>query len=362
MNSTHRRLQVTYGTFLSTLLMTALACASVMAAAAAPVAAIPAPIATAPYTVSVFAHSPKGASQPDSIVRWHDHVIVGFANHVAKDGTDGGKSTIVQFSLTGAVERSFTVPGHNDGLRVVEGNQLWSLQNEDANPNLVVINLVTGMQTQYQFPTTPHGGGYDDIVVDHGAVYLTASNPSASPNTSPALVRATLSGSMVILQPVVYGNASATDIATGKTVILNLQDPDSMTVDPHGTIVFVSQADSELVFVRHPGSSEPLVGRLGLSTPSGATITIDDSAFAPARSNALIVTDINADTIYRIERHVLGSSGFEEGRAYSASDTLSFVGSLNVDNGVVTPIVSGFGSPRGLLFLSDAVDTGSDDD
>jgi len=134
-----------------------------------------------------------------------------------------------------------------------------------------------------------------------------------------------------------------------------------MTVDPHGTIVFVSQADSELVFVRHPGSSDPIVGRLALSTPSGATITIDDTAFAPAQSNALIVTDINNDTIYRIERHVLGASGFEQGQAYSASDTLAFVGTLNIDNGVVTPIVSGFGSPRGLLFLSDEEASNSED-
>ena len=354
MTTRYPQLRLAGGVKFVALLMTCVAISLAMPAAAAPVA-------TAPYSVSVFAHSPAGSSQPDSIVSWHDHVIVGFANHANKDGTGGGKSTIVQFSQSGAVERSFTVPGHNDGLRVVGGDQLWALQNEDANPNLVVINLVTGIQLQYQFPTTPHGGGYDDIAVVDGAVYLTASNPSVSPNIYPALVRATLSGSMVILQPVLYGNATVTDIATGQPVLLDLQDPDSMTVDRHGTVVFVSQADSELIFVRHPGSSEPVVGRLALSTPGGATITIDDTAFAPAHSKALIVTDINADTIYRIERHVLGASGFEQGQAYSASDTLSFVGTLNIDNGVVAPFVSGFGSPRGLLFLTDEAGSNSDE-
>jgi hypothetical protein len=317
------------------------------------------PVATPPYTVSVFAQSPQGVSQPDSIVLWNDSVFVGFQDRVAKDGTDGKSSTIVEFSLSGKVKRMFQVPGHNDGLRLIGDDDLWALQNEDANPNLVVIDLRSGLQTLYQFPPTPHGGGYDDIVVKHGRVYLTASNPNLDPNgvnVFPALVRATLSGKSVILQPVLHGDASATDLATGKTVTLNLTDPDSMTVDPRGNIVFVSQADSVLVFVRHPGATDQVVGVLALSSsvtgPNGALITIDDTAFAPATHASLLVTDVGAGVIYRINRTVLGASGFESGRAYSASDTLGLVGTLNVDNGFITPIVTGFGSARGLLFLS----------
>jgi hypothetical protein len=137
----------------------------------------PPPVATLPYTVSVFAQNPQGVSQPDSIVLWHDHVIVGFSNGVAKDGTDGKSSTIVEFALDGTVKRTFSVPGHNDGLRVVDDDDLWSLQNEDANPNLVVIELSTGKSKLYKFPPTPHGGGYDDIVVKSGNVFLSASTP-----------------------------------------------------------------------------------------------------------------------------------------------------------------------------------------
>src|SRR4030088_2326443 len=89
------------------------------------------PVATPPYAVSVFAQSPMGVSQPDSIVSWNDHVFVGFQDRVAKDGTDGKSSTIVEFSLSGKVKRMFQVPGHNDGLRVVGDDDLWALQNED---------------------------------------------------------------------------------------------------------------------------------------------------------------------------------------------------------------------------------------
>lgn len=312
--------------------------------------------AQAPYKVRVFAYAPPNTSQPDSIVAWHDRIIVGFQNQVAKDGSDGKSSTIVEFSLSGEVLSSFTVPGHNDGLRVVGEDQLWALQNEDANPNLVVIDLRTGAATPYAFAPTPHGGGYDDIVVGaDGAVYLTASNPnlnSAGINVFPALVRARLSMGNVLLTPVLYGNGSATDVATGSTVSLNLTDPDSMTRDLKGNIVFTSQADSVLVFVRHPGEGDQTVGRLDISStatgPGGALITIDDSAFAPPGADYLLVTDVGANTIYRIDRT---DFGFEPGQAYSASDTAGIVGTLNLDNGVVTPVVTGLVSGRGLQFV-----------
>lgn len=314
------------------------------------------PVATSPYKISVFANGPSGVSQPDSIVRWHDSVIVGFENHVAKDGTDGKFSTIVEFSLGGKVKRAFQVQGHNDGLRVVGDDDLWALQNEDANPNLVLVELKTGKARKFQFAPTPHGGGYDDMVVKDGKVYITASNPNLDAlgnNVFPALVRATLSGNDVILETVLNGNASATDIPTGNAVTLNLTDPDSMTIDPRGNIVLDSQADSELVFIRHPLTDEQTVGRLNITSlvtgAGGATITLDDTAFARCPKAFLLVTDINAGVIYRIDS---GAFGFEPGVAYSASDTLGLVGTLNLDNGVVTPIATGFGSPRGMLFIA----------
>jgi hypothetical protein len=336
---------------------------------ASPAIAQTPPVATLPYTVSVFAQSPKGISQPDSIVFWNDTVIVGFANRVAKDGTDGKSSTIAQFSLSGKVLRTFQVPGHNDGLRIIGDDDLWALQNEDANPNLVVIELRTGQQKLYKFPPTPHGGGYDDMMVRNGRVYITASNPNLNAqgiNVFPALVRASLSGDNVVLETVLNGDADATNIATGEIKPLNLTDPDSLTIDPRGNIVVDSQADSELVFVRHPFADDQSVGLLKLSSsvtgPMSATITVDDTAFAPHPKAFLLVTDVgNAmdnGLIYRIDNK---SFGFEPGVAYSASDTLGLVGTLNLDNGVITPIVTGFDSARGLLFIAPDGDNDGDD-
>jgi hypothetical protein len=308
------------------------------------------PTANLPYSLSVFARSGNGYSQPDSIVQWNDSIIVGFQNHVAKDGTDGKSSTIVQYSLDGKVQRIFSVPGHNDGLRVVDENTLWSLQNEDANPNLVVIDLPSGHQKLYKFAPTPHGGGYDDIVVQNGQVYLTASNPSGVINIFPALVRATLQGDMAVVTPVLYGNASAVDITSGAVAPLNLTDPDSLTIDPRGNIVLNSQADAELVFIRNVSSNSRLVGLLKIRTAAGP-VTLDDTAFAPSSNAFALFSDVGGDTIYRLDNLQFG---FEPGTAYSTSDTAGIVGVLNLDNGLLTPIATGFSSTRGMIFVQPA--------
>ena len=317
------------------------------------------PVIQLPYTLNVFATSTDKYSQPDSIVRWRDRIIIGFSNGVAKDGTDDKSSTIVEYSLDGKVKRTFSVPGHNDGLLVVGEDDLWSLQNEDGNPNLAVIDLESGHQKLFTFAPTVHGGGFDDMQVKDGKVLVTASNPAlngAGQNVFPALVIATLHGSMVDVQPILNGDASATDIPTGAAIAaLNLTDPDSLKIDPRGSVVLDDQGDGQLIFIRHPFSNNPVVGRLSLTrADTGKMTTVDDTAFASDPRAFLLVSDLagGADlrgVVYRIDSPTFG---FEPGTPYSASDTDGFVGVLNLDNGVITPIVTGLGSGRGMLFVA----------
>jgi hypothetical protein len=302
-------------------------------------------VAVSPYKLSVFATGATGNTQPDSIAQWRDSIIVGFGNGIAKDGSDGKSSTIVQYSLSGKVQRSFSVKGHNDGIRLVGENELWCLQNEDANPNLVVIDLTSGQQFFFAFPTPPHGGGYDDLVVVDDQVFITASNPNLDPNVFPALLRITLQNGKIHLDTVLKGNAQATDIPTGNAVTLDLTDPDSLSVDQRGNIVLDSQADAKLVFVRHPFTDEQTVGVLNITTATGST-TLDDTAFAPKQASFMLVSDLSGNTVYRID----STFGFEPGTAYSASDTAGIVGVLDLDTGFVTPIATGFGSARGVIF------------
>jgi hypothetical protein len=314
-----------------------------------------------PYTISVFAKSANGYSQPDSIVQWRNSVLVGYGNGVAKDGSDGRSSTIVQYSLSGTRQRMFTVKGHNDGLRIKpRTNELWAIQNEDGNPNneanLVIIDLETlTPKSSYVIPSVNGGGGYDDVVFKDDQVFITASNPSGT--HYPVLVRLTLEGNSVMTEPVLNNDDPAINISTGLPVTLSLTDPDSLTIDPRGNLVLDSQGDSELVIIRHPFTKDQVVGLLKITTPTNppTPTTVDDTAFA-SRSAFLLASDINGNTVYRIDS---APFGFEPGVAYSGSDTAGIIGVLDLDNGVLTPIVTSTADPktnnlssfRGLLFV-----------
>ncbi|MGH6868963.1 MAG: hypothetical protein ACREDA_08880, partial [Methylocella sp.] len=88
--------------------------------------------------------------------------------------------------------------------------------------------------------------------------------------------------------------------------------------------------------------------RINITDTTGKATTLDDTAFAANPQAFMLVADVKANTVYRIDERSLG---FEPGTAYSSSDTAGIVGQLNLDNGVITPIATGFISTRGLIFV-----------
>jgi hypothetical protein len=315
-------------------------------------AAVPAlaQTATSPYQLSVFATAPNGLSKPDSIAVLRDHVFVGYGDGNAPDGSDGKSTQIVEYSLRGTVEHTYTVKGHSDGLKVDPSTHLlWALQNEDANANLVIINPKTHQQNFYSFGPTAHGGGYDDLVFRDCKVYISASNPANNPNTGPAIVRARLDGDVVDVKPVLAGDSSAIDIPTDLAIKLNLLDPDSMTLDPQGNIVLDSQGDQELIFVSDPGSSNQRVLHLPLSyqTASGMTpVEVDDTAFVTSTEGFILFADKGLNKVFMLKK-----KAFAPGVAYTAADGGPFVGTIDLTSGVITPIVTGLSGPGGLVFV-----------
>ena len=301
--------------------------------------------AVAPYTVSVFAASVTNVYfQPDSIALLGDHIFIGYGNGVATNGSDGKSSTIVEYDRSGNVITTFSVKGHNDGLKVNPvTNQLWAMQNEDGNPNLVVINPRSGNQKIYTFGPTPHGGGYDDMAFVGRDVFVSASNPANNPNNAPAIVRVELRGHVATVSPVLLGMATATDIPTNAPVTLNLQDPDSMTFDPFGNLVLDSQSDGELIIVHRPGAADQSAYHLALAL-DGASVQIDDTVFASSSFGTILVSDRDGETIYAISKDI-----FSPAAAYSAAPTS--VGRLDLDTGVLTNIVTGLVSPHGMAFI-----------
>src|SRR6202047_671597 len=113
--------------------------------------AVPTPVP--PYSLSTFAISKNGYSKPDSITFSRTNVFV---------GSGGAMSTIVKYKMDGTVLKTFTVVGHNDGLRFNrETGDLWALQNEDGNSTLVIIEPSSGKQKTFTLGTGHHRGGYD---------------------------------------------------------------------------------------------------------------------------------------------------------------------------------------------------------
>lgn len=304
--------------------------------------------APVPYTVAVFATGVAGSyTQPDSIAVLGSHVFVGYGNGVSTTGSDGKSSTIVEYAMNGDIVNTFLVVGHNDGLRInPKTKQLWAMQNEDANPNLVIIDPTTGTQTVYTFGPTPHGGGYDDIAFRGNDVFFSASNPANNPNLSPAIVKASFSGSMIHVTEAANASATAIDIPTNAPISLNLQDPDSMIFDPLGDLVLDSQADGELIIVHHLGYADQSLYHLPL-TVGGSSTQIDDTVFATSSHGVILVSDRDAGAagiVYAISRNL-----FSPQAAYSA--TPNSVGALDMDTGVITPIVTGMTSPHGMVFI-----------
>jgi hypothetical protein len=306
--------------------------------------------ATAPYQLSVFAKAPTGLSAPDSIAVVGDHVFVGYGDGHLPDGSDGLNSQIVEFTMSGTPVHTYTVPGHSDGLKVDPATHLlWALQNEDANANLVIINSETHQQKLFTFGPTLHGGGYDDLVFTGCKVFVSASNPANNPNSGPAIVSVTLSGNMVNIKSVLAGEASAIDIPTDSTVQLNLQDPDSMTLDPLGNIVLDSQGDQQLIIVSNAATPNQRVLRLPLSYLTSAgpvAVETDDTAFVTSTQGFILFADKGLNTVYKISRNA-----FSPGTAFTAADGGPFVGTVDFTTGVVTPIVTGLTNPGGMMFV-----------
>jgi hypothetical protein len=74
--------------------------------------------AMAPYKLTLFASAPTGSSAPDSIAVLDSHVFVGYGDGHLPDGSDGLSNQIVEYKMDGSVVRTYTMVGHNDGLKV----------------------------------------------------------------------------------------------------------------------------------------------------------------------------------------------------------------------------------------------------
>ncbi len=297
------------------------------------------------YQVSLFTRQTSAFAGPDSLVVDNGFVYIDYQNTTAKDCTDNNTSTVVQYDIHGKLLKTFTVPGHSDGMRADPSTHLlWVTSCEDGNPKFVTIDPSSATITPYTFPKTPHGGGYDDLCFLNGMVFIAASNPTvnaAGVNPFPAIDKITLSNGKVNLTPVLMGNATATDLLANAKTTLNEVDPDSMTVDSSGQLVLVNQAGSELVFLKNPGTPQQTVTRVPVGNQ------LDDTVWAPSSAGRLLVSDGTSGNTYWITAYP--KTVYTE--APDDSGVVGFVGVINMTTGFVTPVVIGFAKATGMLFV-----------
>lgn len=330
------------------------------------------------YILSTFATSPAGSTKPDSIVQAGNTIIIGYQDQLNSDGTNPGgvppgqgNNQIVQYDMSGNVLQTFVVTGHNDGILLFDSNTLWVMSNEDSGPYLNVINLTTAAVTKVSpsvLHPVLHGGGYDDMIMIDGTVYVSCSNPSAPGTHLPLVVTISINaGGTFDSFPVVYSDVgtgvgiTVTDVTTGSTLTkLGYTDPDSMTIAPNGDLMVDGQGDSSLAFIHSPGvaGAQQFVNVLPI-TLAGQPWPIDDTRFAKSTSSFMLVTDTGAGTIYRIDPP---AGGFQTGTISSTAGT-AFSGTaysaggggvytLNLVTGALSAIFTGMTTPHGLRFIS----------
>jgi hypothetical protein len=316
-------------------------------------AELTAPVALPPYSVSLFATGTAAYSNPDSVAvdSTFNRIYVGYQNATAKDGSDNKTSTVVAYTMDGKVLQTYSVPGHNDGLRMDPTTHLlWASSNEDGNPALVTIDPFSGTVTPYHFPPVPHGGGYDDLFFLNGTTFIVASNPtldSSGVNVYPALDTIQLMFDHgLFLTPVLMGNATALDTTTNQTVTLNEVDPDSLSVDPQGDLVLVNQGGSELVFLHNLFTAQQQVTRVPLGTQ------VDDTVWAASTQGRLLIVDGKQNAIWQMQGTFTPGTVYTE--APDDSGVAGFVGTINLTNGTITPIAIGFVKPTGMAFIPSA--------
>ncbi|HLW69709.1 MAG TPA: hypothetical protein VKS22_03710 [Candidatus Binataceae bacterium] len=327
------------------------------------------PVAASPYTLTTFpgvppnqGTPPSPATKPDDLAISADgaDLWVAYQNNAAPDGTSG-TSNIVEYEIsTGKVLQNVIIAGHTDGLKInPKTNEVWTTQNEDASPTLAEINPKNGKFKTFGFVNpTAHGGGFDDFVFagkNSQDVFISASNPAGPPFTSQAIVQ--ISGKPAKVTKVTQtlaGNATAFNVVTGADETLAISDADSMTLDPAGELVLDSQGDDELIVVRSATATNPVLNvpltMSGVPTEVNDTIFVGSTSGMISTAGTLFITDTGGNAIYTLTKPY-----FPPSEVYTVADAVGDIGLLDMNTGIITPVVTGLVHPNGIAFSPAAV-------
>lgn len=282
------------------------------------------------------------ATSPDSTYYGDGSVWIAYQNGADSTG-NSGSSTVVRYSLSGAVQHMWTIQGNVDGLRIDPTGLVWALQNNDGNSKLTTINPVTNATNAYTYGssyTNMPNRGFDDILFTHGNTFLSETNPAS--NSDPIVLRLTTGlASPLEVSGILNSQFTGTNLATGKSASDSITDSDSLILNPNGDLVLTGEADHQLVFIHNAGTASQLESFINLLGPSGNP---DDSAFnGKATQGYFLFSDTGGNTVYKIT-----ATGLSLNMMFV--DMGNEFGWVNMSTGAVTSIFTGV-SPHGLVFV-----------
>ena len=297
----------------------------------------------------IFATAPTGSSAPDSITIGGGSIWMEYGNGANSAGM-GGNSTIVQYSMIGEVENSYTVTGLADGLKYdpVTGN-VWVLLNNDGNSTLQFINpathqVSTPLSYDLGYVYGPNSSrGFDDVVFDGNRVFLCETNP-VNPG-DPVIVQLLNGqapfGTLETTGILSYGD-TGTNLVTGQTKPLPITDPDSLKLLPNGELLLTGEADGAYIFVKDPGTAHQ--SELFVSLPAGDTP--DDAIMPSSHSGTFYISNQGANNIMSVT-----VTGLNTHDLYADITNLNELVQIDPRTGAITPIVTGLNNPHGLAFV-----------
>lgn len=297
------------------------------------------------YRVSVFAQGTASYFQPDSIAVVGTHVFVAFKNNTSSTGVGTLPSTLVEYTMSGSVVRKIAVINQIDGLRYdAATGMLIALSDNDAKPRVTLINPNTGVAGTSMKLVSVHGGGYDDLAIENGKIYLSASTPSLTNgiNTHPSVVQLTLTPRGPVVKPILMADAQGMNVITGQMTKMNIWDPEGMNVAPNGDVVQLSENGATLTFIHNIGTAKQTASILPESDQ------IDDLLFIPQARGTMFVVSDTQNVVYRV------TSTFKVGTVYVAAGhgapVSGFVGTMDLTTGYITPVIAGVDGATGFAF------------
>ena len=299
---------------------------------------------------SVFATGPAGTSGLDSLTLGNGSLWAEYGNGVDSTGADGGSSTIVQYSLSGQVEHSYSIKGSVDGLKIDPSTGLvWALQNQDGNSTLSLIDPATQKVTgPLSYAVTSATRGYDDVVFQGNIVYESYTNPTkAGDPVVQMLVGGDRPAGQLSETTILAFGATGTNIADGKVETIPLNDPDSLKSTPGGGLVLTSGNDNTIVLISDPGTaaqSERFVTLTGL--PAGSSV--DDVIIPTSSSGTFTVSNAGTN---QIEQFTLSGLNMSDAYASVGSEIVK----VDLQTGATSVVVAGLSSSHGMIFTPASV-------